>query len=482
MRHPAGHSAWRNPCSEKSMRRSLGPIATLAAALILGACAGERDTPASRLSAPTGALAVGNPNACDFNTMTRDSKTAFSNTDPIVSLIGDMQDAYNARTGGGATGATSKGLDVLAYIAQKRLTAAQHGTNAQVALVVNDVLNANCTVLRSGLPAATATELDSVDAQGSGVEKSLAAGIFAVRGGVAAPAAVALVANPLGGRQQASPVWGVEPQAGCSSVDPLVCAAWPSGTTTDPRYLIFAYPATANLGNENAADQASFNGLNGFLIGMIPDIANKSVFTVGECIDATASDAANLLYHATTTPEIVGNRSPTFCVTGYPSQAMLTTRTWFASLGHRAASWLAPKPLFAKEEFDKFSGGGPSGWSPISFAKITGTHTALAIGKPPKTGVVLVDFYLTVRATSTQSGLPLPDVTIDITLANNSGIPAGAKLTHPAFGVTGPDGFVTIGVAVDKPGGYTFVANGALIGGASTNTAITTAVTNVKSK
>ena len=464
------------------MRRSLGPISTLAAALILGACAGERDTPASRLSAPAGALAVGNPNSCDFNTMTRDAKTAFSNTDPIVSLIGDMQDAYNARTGGGATGATSKGLDVLAYIAQKRLTSAQHGTNAQVALVVYDILNANCTVLRAGLPAATATELDSVDAQGSGVEKSLAAGIFAVRGGVAAPAAVALVANPLGGRQQASPVWGVEPQAGCSSVDPLVCAAWPSGTTTDPRYLIFAYPATANLGGETPAEQANFGGLNGFIIGMIPDIANKSVFTVGECIDATASDAANLLYHATTTPEIVGNRSPTFCATGYPSQAMLTTRTWYASLGHRAASWLAPKPLFAKEEFDKFSGGGPSGWSPISFAKITGTGVSLTIAKPPKTGVVFQPIELLVTAKSS-TGLLLPDVTVTIELANNSGVPAGAQITNPpATAVTGADGVAHVIFSVNKPGGYTFFASGAILGGAATNTAITTSVTNVKSK
>jgi hypothetical protein len=222
--------------------------------------------------------------------------------------------------------------------------------------------------------------------------------------------------------------------------------------------------------------------LNGFIVGMIPDIPVKSVFTVGECIDATASDAANLLYHATATPEIVGNRSPTFCAADYPPQAMLTTRTWYASLGQRAASWLAPKPLFAKEEFDKFSGGGPSGWSAISFAKITGTNTVLTINKPPKTGVVFQDFDITVRATSKLTGLALPDVTIDIQLANNSGVPAGAELTHPATGVTGPDGFVTIKVAVNKPGGYTFVATGALIGGATTNTAVTTSVTNVKSK
>jgi hypothetical protein len=452
------------------MRRSLGAIVPLAAALILGGCMGERDTPASRLSAPAGALAAGGPNACDFNTMTRDGKTAFSNTDPIVSLIGDMQDAYNARTGGGAAGATPKGLDVLAYIAQKRLTSSQHGTNAQVAVVVNDVLNGNCTVLLSGLPAETLAEFDA--------EKALAAGIFEVRGG--GPAAVAFVPNIAGGRQQASPVWGVEPQAGCTLAGPC---AWPPGPTTDPRYLLFAYPATADLDGETHADQANFNGLNGFIIGMIPDIGDKSVFTVGECIPAiaTAGDVAvgaNLLLHG---GAILGNRSPTFCDAGYPVQVMLTNRAWFASLGQRAASWLAAKPLFAKEEPDSRSGGGPSGWSPITFAKVTGAYISLTISKPPKTAVVFVEFELTVKAT-TAAGNDAPDVLVTIDPANNSGIPAGAVITNPpAQGVTGPDGIAHIHLAVNKPGGYTFIASGKL-GGAATNTAITNSVTNVKSK
>jgi hypothetical protein len=444
---------------------------------------GDRDTPASRLSAPAGALAVGNPNACDFNTMIKDAKTAFSNTDPIVGLIGLMQDAYNAKTGGGAAGATSKGLDVLAYIAEKRLTSAQHGTNAQVAVLVNEILDAKCTVLRAGLPTATATELDSVYADGqSGVEKSLAAGIFAVRGNGPAPAALAFV-RTLTGRHTASPIWGVEPLAGCSTTAPGNCATWPAGTTADTRYLLFAYPTDADLGLESVAAEASFNGLDGFNIGMIPDIPIKSVFTVGECIDATASDAANLLYHATATPEIVGNRSPTFCDPVYPPQAMLTTRTWYASLGQRAASWLAPKPLFAEPEpVDKFSGGGPSGWSPISFAKITGTGTTLRFDKPPKTGSVGNPIPLVVTATSSASGLPLPDVLVTIHLANNSGSPAGAIIVSDSTGVTtGPTGSVTISIKVDKPGGYTFLANGNLLGGATvTNTAVTTSVTNVK--
>ena len=162
---------------------------------------------------------------------------------------------------------------------------------------------------------------------------------------------------------------------------------------------------------------------------------------------------------------------------------MLTTRTWFASLGQRAASWLGPKPLFAETEpAEKFSGGGPSGWSPISFAQITGTGTDLAFDKPPKTGVVGQDIALVVRATS-DGGNALPGVTITINLANNSGVPAGAViLNDPATGVTGPDGSVTIKVQVNKPGGYTFIASGELLGGASTNTAVTTSVTNVKSK
>ena len=68
------------------MRRSLVALVPITAALIISACVGERDTPASRLNAPSGALASGNPNACDFNSMTRDAKAYLSATDTVVSI------------------------------------------------------------------------------------------------------------------------------------------------------------------------------------------------------------------------------------------------------------------------------------------------------------------------------------------------------------------------------------------------------------
>ena len=455
------------------MRRSFVALGPIALALILSACVGDRDSTASRLNAPAGALASGNPNACDFNGMTRAGRDWGGPQDVIVkTLIPAMQTAYN--DGGGTAAATPKGLDILAQIAAERLTILQIGTNAQGAILVNDVLSPKCSDIRLGVPQATQDEFDA--------EKALAGGVFEVRGGANARAAVAFVPVTTGGRVEASPRWGVAPTSGCSSDATGLCL-WPALSATQQRYLITAYPTTTSLGGETAAITTELNGGNGFVVGMMPDIANKSVFLVGVCVSAVVTDAANniiaanLGFHNNT---LLVPTTSAVCDPDYPTQAMLDSRSWFASLTHRAASWLAPSRLFAGTRSDAVDWVGPTGWSPVTFARITGTGTSLTFVGIPKNGTVGTDFVLHVLA-STSAGHPVPGVTISIALANNSGVPAGAVITpDPATGLTGPDGVASITLRVDKAGGYTFVANGTLFGGAATNTVVSTQVLNIK--
>jgi hypothetical protein len=219
------------------------------------------------------------------------------------------------------------------------------------------------------------------------------------------------------------------------------------------------------------------------MVGMMPDIPDKTKFLVGIRISPSAKDGdgniigGNLGFHDNT---LLAPKNSAVCASGYPTQALLeSSSSWFASLTHRAASWLAPKTLIAQDRSGDGDWVGPTGWSPITFAQITGTGTALSFTNIPKNGTVRQAFQLKVSATSSANH-PVPGVLITITLSNNSGVPAGAVILNaPAQGTTGPDGVATISVIVDKPGGYTFVANGNLIG-AATNNVVSVQVLNVK--
>ena len=457
------------------MRRSYVALGPIAVALILSACVGDHDS-ASRVNAPDRALAAGNPNACDFSGMTKAARDYVGSQDVIVkTMIPAMQTAYNS---GGTAAATPKGLDILAQVAQVRLTAGQIGTNLDGANLVNAVISAKCSDIQAGVSDATKLEFNA--------EAALAGGVFEVRGGASALAAVAFGPKTGGGRQQASPIWGITPATGCpltSTPTPGLCS-WPALSTDQPRYLLTAYPTDVDLVSDTAAITSALGtGNNGFVVSMMPDITDKSAFLVGICISSTAVDGsgqavgANLGLHD---GDLLGPTTSDVCKSSYPIQSMLESSTWYASLTRRAASLLAPSQLFAQDRSDGGDWVGPTGWSPVSFARITGQGISLKFVNMPKTATVGSYFELQVQASS--SSRVVPGVLVSISLANNSGVPAGAVIIDgsPATGTTLDEtGIAHIKLRVNKAGGYTFFASGSLAG-APTNTTTSTQVVNVK--
>jgi len=459
------------------MRRSFVALGPIAVALILSACVGDHDS-ASRVNAPDRALASGNPNACDFSGMTKAARDYVGAQDVIVkTMIPAMQSAY---TSGGTAAATPKGLDILAQVAQVRLTTGQIGTNLDGANLVNAVISAKCSDIQAGVSDATKLEFNA--------EAALAGGVFEVRGGASALAAVAFGPKTGGGRQQASPIWGITPATGCpitTATDPLSgYCSWPALSTDQKRYLLTAYPTDVDLASDTAAITSALGtDNNGFVVSMMPDITDKSAFLVGICISSTAVDGsgntvgANLGLHD---GDLLGPTTSDVCKSAYPVQAMLETSTWYASLTHRAASWLAPSQLFAQDKSDGGDWVGPTGWSPVSFARITGQGISLKFVNMPKSATVGSYFNVQVQASS--SSRVTPGVLVSVSLANNSGVPAGAVIIDgsPVTGTTvDGTGIATIKLRVNKAGGYTFFASGSLAG-AATNTTTSTQVVNVK--
>jgi hypothetical protein len=394
----------------------------------------------------------------------------------VKTFIPAMQTAYGNGGNGASAAATPAALDLLAEIAKARLTSRQIGTNAQGAILVNAIVSPKCSDIQAGVSAATLAEFNP--------EKALANGVFEVRGGANALAAVAFEPKDGGGRIESDPRWGIIPKTDCTLADGM--CVWPALSVAQPRYLLTAYPGSVPLGQDTAVvTDALGEGNNGFFVGMMPDIPDKTQFLVGICMSPNATTdngtivGGNLGLHDGI---LLVPTTSAVCASSYPTQAMLErSSTWYASLTHRAASWLTPSPLFA--QLRGFDGDwvGPSGWSPVTYARITGKGTSLAFTSIPKTGSVRKDFVLKVLAKSA-TNRPVSVVLITIDLANNSGVPAGARIVNPpAQGITGSDGVATIALAVDKAGGYTFVANGALQG-AAVNTVVSTTVLNIKNK
>jgi hypothetical protein len=430
------------------MRRSLVALVPVGVSLFLAACEADHSTTSPNAIAPRQSVSADLTLACSFNTMSQDAKKYFMSTDPVFTMISDMKTLF--RTSRAA--ATPKGFDILTRVAAVRLTSTQlaRSTADNGGAFVNDVLG--CMDV-GPIP-------DTFNATAS-----LASGVFEVRGDVAGAGPALAFDGTAGGQRVASlPEWGVE-----------ASAAWPTSTGAgQPRYLVYGYP----LSSANFDGETPTAGFNAFEVGTLRADVPKDGLVVGVCTRATVI-AANRLLHDNA---IVPNESPTFC----GPVASLSTKSWFAMIVDRAGSFFSPRQLFAQGigDFDQsFIGGGPSGWSPMVFAQLTGTSIALTFATEPKNTSIAPNTLPTfVVHASTAAGHAVPGINVTISIAGNNGVPANAVLTplNPTA-VTDVNGDATfMGVLVNKAGGYTLTATGSL-GGVATLSSIST-LFNVKNK
>jgi hypothetical protein len=392
--------------------------------------------------------------------MTKDAQAFFADTknDSVFTIINDFQSIYGKL---GVDAATPRGLDVLREVAAARFTGRQVTGSDGGPLVIDVFI---CTNLAS-------FDLTSASA-------ALSAGVFEVRGDN--PTAPAALNEP-----PTSPRWGVEPRF--PSGWPAAQATGPTPAGAQPRYLLFGYPTTASTLGLPPSD-----GFTGFEVGTRSTVGmdvDKSQLRVGACIPVGfGTGNANRLIH---TGSIIPNESPSFC----PALALApnTNTTWLASLAHSLTSLIAPKPLFAKAPMHlllddgDFTGGGMGGWSPMGFGAIPVASIVLSIppgGQPVNSVASDAGTNDSVVVKATINNAPVPGVTITLTIAGNSGVPANAVLYPKTLpqglpqGVTGADGTVKVYFSAGKAGGYTITAHGELEG-AQTQT-VTSKLFNIK--
>jgi hypothetical protein len=431
------------------MRRSIVALLPVLGLVALGACSGgDRDTTAPRSISPKATVSASLTTAfsCDFSAMKTDARAFFaSSRDPVFTLISDMSSAYKT---GGASGATSKGLDILARVAQVRLTSAQGGTADAGGLFVNDVVG--CTTLVPPTP-------DDFDAAAA-----LGRGIFEVRGDApAAPAALAY--NATRGSSlltgAASPLWGVE-------------GTWPASPLlpTNNRYLVYGYPKGTS----------SDVRVTGFELGTLPTTVNVKGLTVGVCSAPVTSNGttANLLVHSAT--NILLLQGTHFCV-GHIAMG----ESPVGAFARRLASLLSPRSLFAQSSFDGI-GGLPDGWSPFTLGSYVGSDITLHFDVQPSNGTVNTNISPIVTVSATRAGgLPVPPVVVTLAIYGNNGTPA---FIINNIATTTSDGVNSVGIAkfdtlqFTKAGGYTIIATGS-VGGAPVGTqSVLSALFNIKNQ
>lgn len=425
------------------MRRTLVAIMSVGAAMSLVACEGDRSTSPSPNARPSFDKPAP-PLTCSFSTVNSDANAFFVSNDPVFSLISTMKTTYNKS---GVAAATPLGFDILARTAAARYTSAQKGTAADGGTFVTDLLR--CMDVGGAIPAT----FDPTAA--------LSQGVFEVRGDVpGAPSALAYNGTANGAKVEFSPRWGVEPRT---------AAGWPtsSGFAGAPRYLIYGYPTTGSFAGETPAP-----GFNAFEIGSLPANLSKDGLRVGVCTKVISGQSADFLIHS---GALVANESPAFCA----QFAWGTTKTtWLA----RLKSLFMPSNAWAQDDLSRdFIGGGPSGWSPMSWGVVAGSDMVLSFKVQPKNGNISAPLQPFVVHAQTAAGNALQNVFVKVSVANNSGTPAGAYVTGTVTVKTDPSGDATFSdIVVNKAGGYLIGATG-LYGTVKTDSTTST-LFNVKNK
>jgi hypothetical protein len=430
------------------MRRSLVALVPAAAGLLLAACVGDRDSTAPRI-APSNSPSLDRPTspACDA-TIKTDARAFFSSYpgDPVFTDVDAMAAAYGTGGAAGAAAATPFGLNIFNHIANARQTSRQR------AGILPDVGG------KLAHDVAACTNLGTLDATFAGT--AIASGVFAVRGG-AGDSPDAAIAKP-----DVYPRWGVEP---------IFPATW---STAYPRYLVYGVPGAdaSALGGESPT-VATFTG---FDVSSLPSSFDKSTLRVGICVKALIGDqnaqtrsGINLLIH---NDLLEANSSPSaaFCLDApTPAGSSLSTSAWFASITNRLTSIFSPASAWAQGrdvDFDSFTGGGPSSWSPQVFVTIAGSNVLLTFSTQPTNGFVYpAHLNFVVHAQTSVNGVPtdhyVNGVAVTVSVTSNMGLPAGACARGTLTVYTTGQGDATFDdVSILKAGGFTIKADGSYNG------------------
>lgn len=411
--------------------RRLSIVTLTLGAVLVGACS-SRDSTSPRGITPDQSLATASTSSCSFSTMKSDAKNYFaSTTDTVYNYISNMQQTFNKL---GAAAATPIGWNIQRIVAAQRLTSSATGPSTAGAAFVADVFNCmDPTVISLPLDTAFTNHLAA----------ALSGGIFEVRGDANALPAWAWISSG-GSRVVPTPIWGVQP-----------LSSWPN-SPGGPPYLVFAYPK--NISSSFPAAALIDGTASGFELGTVPTIGSKSGLIVGVCIATATTDktTANRLLH---NGAILLNISPTTLCTSTPTFVAAAPSSM--SIMQRLASLFTTTSLFAQSS--DFTGGTPDGWSPFGAGGLLGSNIGLSFTQVSNSTVNVQAPY-TVHAAI--SGVAIPGLTVTVTIAGNSGVPAGAFIVPGSDTVqtTNSTGDATFMIAFGKAGGYTLTATGSLSG------------------
>lgn len=445
------------------MRRTPAALLMFVGSVILSACSG-RDSTSPRGIAPdlaSFATSPGPATTCDFNAIKTAARNYFSSQqDSAFAYDQALQKAYNGGLDGNAT---AVGWQIGRLVAKERLTSATT-SGAAGAIYLIDVLRCMSDVRGSAPLASLAIPTDLLN----NAAMILNSGIWDIRDGGSTGAPTLGKVKAGGTRAFGAPRWGVETKTSATT--------WPGSIT----YAVFGYPVKVgtplltsptniNTNDDLLPTYGSAAPFNAFELGSVPDDLPRTDLRVGMCSvsDPTLGDGQeNLLVHNNS--EILPTDSPNqMCASGLVASTVVAP-TWYASVAQRAVSLFTPQNLFA-QTFDCSSciGGLPSDWSPMGAGTLTASGIVLIITQQPTNS--FIDSTNTVVVKATFSGSAAPGVKIDsITVANNSGSPAGASIktsnvTTTSF--TGKDGTFTITFTVGKAGGYLVSVWSSLDGG-----------------
>ena len=416
----------------------------LTGVVVLVSCTQDKASAPSLV--PTEASFAKAPRAtCDFTVMRAAAKDYFVDQRGSLYDAIDLMQTAHRNAGGGSAGnvaATDEGFAVLTLTAAnvKDALAEIKGTAAQGNTFVHEVFKCMSVVGYPGSP--------SVDFTAALGDK----GMFDVVDNTPANARAVIARYNVGN----SPAFGAEPDGG----------NWP---VSGPTLFYGAAVVRSTLSNELVKGTVAD-------IKSLPVYASfSSKFKAGVCkvTDVNARALHEHTVNSVVDATILSPVQMSFCIGFDEDLAMSGPMSSFAFGLKKAASWLAPRPLYAAMPTRLGGGGaglvdGLSEIGPVSFTSVVSFSNppkTIRLSRQPQNPPISV-------LNATSNGNPLAGVLITLTVIGNSG-----SFTNPPIGntaVTNDDGIAEFtNLFIDKSGGYTIIATSPLGGSAQATFNIT---------